>query len=163
MYLVGSFSEYGVTGMLQACTYVFFAYVGFDSVSTVAQEATSPKRSLPIAIIGSTVISLLLYIGICTVMVGVVPYNLLDSDSPLSQVIKVTPYGRWLSILMDLGAIASLVSAALTGMLSQTRIFYAMAHDGLLPAVFAKIHRTTKTPWISIIISGDYSFSTIYN
>ncbi|CAF2410457.1 unnamed protein product [Rotaria sp. Silwood2] len=82
----GSFSEYGVTGMLQACTYVFFAYVGFDSVSTVAQEATSPKRSLPIAIIGSTVISLLLYIGICTVMVGVVPYNLLDSDSPLSQV-----------------------------------------------------------------------------
>ncbi|CAF2820936.1 unnamed protein product [Rotaria sp. Silwood2] len=154
----GSFSEYGVTGMLQACTYVFFAYVGFDAVSTVAQEAKSPERSLPIAIIGSTSISLLLYIGICTVMVGLVPYELLNSDSPLSDAIKATPYGLWLSILMDLGAIAGLTTVALTMMLSQTRIFYAMAHDGLLPPIFAKIHKTTKTPWISIIISGDYSF-----
>ncbi|CAF4676082.1 unnamed protein product [Rotaria sp. Silwood2] len=81
----GSFSEYGVTGMLQACTYIFFAYVGFDSVSTVAQEARSPQSSLPIATIGSTIVSLLLYIGICTVMVGLVRYDLLNSDSPLSQ------------------------------------------------------------------------------
>ncbi|CAF4730296.1 unnamed protein product, partial [Rotaria sp. Silwood1] len=133
----GSFSEYGVTGMLQACTYVFFAYVGFDSVSTVAQEAKSPERSLPIAMIGSTVVSLLLYIGICTVMVGLVPYELLNSESPLTDVIKATPYGLWLTILMDLGAIASLTTAALMSMLSQTRIFYSMAHDGLLPPVFA--------------------------
>ncbi|CAF3347124.1 unnamed protein product [Rotaria sp. Silwood2] len=149
----GSFSEYGVTGMLQACTYVFFAYVGFESVSTVAQEAKLPERSLPIAIIGSTIISLLLYIGICTVMVGLVPYKVLDSDSPLSTAIKATPYGLWLSIVMNLGAIVSLTTVALTDMLSQTRIFYAMAHDGLLPSFFAKIHKTTETPWISIIIS----------
>ena len=71
--------------MLQACTFVFFAYVGFDSVSIVAQEAKSPEKSLPIAIIGSTIISLLLYVGVCTVMVGLVPYNLLDSDSPLTE------------------------------------------------------------------------------
>ncbi|CAF2603742.1 unnamed protein product [Rotaria sp. Silwood2] len=152
----GIWFEFGITGMLQACTYVFFAHVGFDSVSTVAQEAKSPERLLPIAIIGSTVISLLLYIGICTVMVGVVPYNLLDSDSPLSQVIKVTPYGLWLSILMDLGAIASLTSVALTVMLSQTRIFYAMAHDGLLPPIFAKIYPQTTTPLVSILISGTF-------
>ncbi|CAF4477903.1 unnamed protein product [Rotaria sp. Silwood2] len=150
----GSFSKYGVTGMLQSCTYVFFAYVGFDSVSTVAQEAKSPQRSLPIAIIGSTVVSLLLYIGICTVMVGLVPYSSLNTDSPLSDAIRATPYGLWLSILMELGAIASLTTVALTVMLSQTRIFYAMAHDGLLPPVFAKILKTTATPWISILISG---------
>ncbi|CAF2603781.1 unnamed protein product [Rotaria sp. Silwood2] len=153
----GSFSEYGVTGMLQACTYIFFAYVGFDSVSTVAQEARSPQTSLPIATIGSTIVSLLLYIGICTVMVGLVRYDLLNSDSPLSQAIKATPYGLWLSILMDLGAIAGLTTVALTMMLSQTRIFYAMAHDGLLPPIFTKIHKTTITPWISTIISGVFS------
>ncbi|CAF3420037.1 unnamed protein product [Rotaria sp. Silwood1] len=150
----GSFSKYGVTGMLQACTYIFFAYIGFDSVSTVAQEARSPERSLPVAIIGSTIISLLLYIGICTVMVGLVSYKSLDLDSPLSVAIKATPYGLWLSILMDLGAIAGLTSVALMLMLSQTRIFYAMAHDGLLPPIFAKIHSNTTTPWISILICG---------
>ncbi|CAF4521807.1 unnamed protein product [Rotaria sp. Silwood1] len=153
---IGSFSEYGVTGMLQACTYVFFAYVGFDSVTTVAQEAKLPSGSLPIAIIGSTIISLLLYIGICTVMVGLVPYRLLNSDSPLSEAIKATPYGLWLSILMNLGVIASLATVALTVMLSQTRIFYAMAHDGLLPPIFAKIHSQTTTPWVSILISGTF-------
>ncbi|CAF4096831.1 unnamed protein product, partial [Rotaria sordida] len=157
----GSFSKYGVTGMLQACTYVFFAYVGFDSVSTVAQEAKSPERSLPIATIGSTIVSLLLYIGVCTVMIGLVPYNLLDSDSPLAEAISHTPYGLWLSIIMNLGAIASYTTVGLTLMLSQTRIFYAMANDGLLPSFFAKIHKTTITPWISIIISG--IFCTVFS
>ncbi|CAF1435935.1 unnamed protein product [Rotaria sp. Silwood1] len=150
----GSFNEYGVTGMLHACTYVFFAYAGFDSVSTVAQEAKLPGRSVPAATIGSTVFSLLLYIGICTVMVGLVPYESLHSDAPLSVAIKATPYGLWLSILMSLGAIVSLTTVALTSMLSQTRIFYAMAHDGLLPPIFAKIHSQTTTPWISVLICG---------
>ncbi|CAF5114205.1 unnamed protein product, partial [Rotaria sp. Silwood1] len=151
----GSFDEYGVTGMLYACTYIFFAYVGFDSVSTVAQEAKLPSRSLPIAIIGTTIISLLLYIGICTVMVGLVPYyKLLHSDSPLSVAIQPTHYGLWLSILMDLGAIAGLTTVALMVMLSQTRVFYAMARDGLLPPTFAKIHPQKTTPWISILICG---------
>jgi APA family basic amino acid/polyamine antiporter len=71
---------------------------------------------------------------------------------------KATPYGLWLSILMDLGAIAGLTTVALTVLLSQTRIFYAMAHDGLLPPFFAKIHRSTETPWISTIISGTFIF-----
>ncbi|CAF0958463.1 unnamed protein product [Rotaria sordida] len=150
----GSFSEYGITGMLQACTFVFYAYVGFDSVSTVAQEVKSPERSLPIAIIGSTIISLLLYVGVCAVMIGLVPYNLLNTDSPLFEAIKATPYGLWLSIVMNLGAIAGLTTVGLTVMLSQTRIFYAMAHDGLLPPIFAKIHPQRATPWISILIMG---------
>ncbi|CAF1206681.1 unnamed protein product [Rotaria sordida] len=106
----GSFNKYGITGMLHACTYIFFANIGFDAVSTVAQEARSPERTLPTAIIGSTIISLLLYIGICAVMVGLVPYNLLNTDSPLAEAIKATPYGLWLSIVMNLGAIASLAT-----------------------------------------------------
>jgi APA family basic amino acid/polyamine antiporter len=91
LYFLGSFSEYGVTGMLQACTYVFFAYIGFDSVATVAQEAKTARgesipttRWIPFAIIASTLISLLIFIGICTVMVGLVPYQLLNVDDPLS-------------------------------------------------------------------------------
>ncbi|CAF1647947.1 unnamed protein product, partial [Rotaria sordida] len=152
----GSSSGHGVAGMLQACTYVFVAYVGFDSISTVAQEAKSPETSLPIAIIGSTIISLLLYVGICTVMVGLVPCNLLDRDSPLAEAIKTTPYGLWLSIIMNLGAIASYTTVALMGMLSQTRIFYAMANDGLLPPIFAKIHPQRATPWLSILIIGAF-------
>ncbi|CAF0960448.1 unnamed protein product [Rotaria sordida] len=150
----GSFSKYGITGMLQACTSVFFAYVGFDSVSTVAQEVRAPERSLPIATIGSAIILLLLYVGVCTVMIGLVPHNLLDTDSPLAEAIKTTPYGLWLSILMNLGAIAGLTTVIITVMLSQTRIFYAMANDGLLPQIFARIHPQRATPWLSILIIG---------
>jgi APA family basic amino acid/polyamine antiporter len=85
--MVGTFNAYGVTGMLQGCTYVFFAYEGFEVVSTVAQEAKKGRSiSIPIATIGSVVISLLLYVGIVTVMVGLTPYKLLDSDVPLSEV-----------------------------------------------------------------------------
>ncbi|CAF3845479.1 unnamed protein product [Rotaria sordida] len=150
----GSFSKYGITGMLQACIYILYPYVGFDSVSTVALEVKASERSLPIAIIGSTIISLLLYVGICTVMVGLIPYNLLDTDSPLAEAIKATPYGLWLSILMNLGAIVGLTTVIITVMLSQTRIFYAMANDGLLPQIFARIHPQRATPWLSILIIG---------
>ncbi len=86
LYLLGSFSQYGVTGMLKACTYVFFAYLGFDSVATVAQEARPPTgKSVAIATISSTIISFLIFIGICTVTVGLAPYTLLDSDNPLAD------------------------------------------------------------------------------
>ncbi|CAM4840840.1 unnamed protein product [Rotaria magnacalcarata] len=151
---LGSFSEYGIPGMLQASTSVFFAYVGFDAVATAAQEVKSPERSLPIAIIGSNIISLLLYVGLCTVMVGLVSYEQLNSDSPLTVAIQATPYGLWLQIVMTLGGIASLTTVGMTVMLSQTRIFYAMAHDGLLPPLFCKLHSTTISPWISTLISG---------
>ena len=83
--LPGLFKEFGFTGMLQGCSYVFFAYLGFDAVSTVAQEAKEPTRTVPIAIITSLVVSLLIYIGIVTVMVGLVPYQNLNTDNPLSE------------------------------------------------------------------------------
>ena len=87
MSLLGLFSEFGVTGILNACIFVFFAYIGFDFIGTVAQESKAPTRSIPIATIGSLVISLLIYIGICTVMVGFVPYESLDTSSPLSETV----------------------------------------------------------------------------
>ncbi len=83
--MLGSFSAYGATGMLQACTYVFFAYVGFESVATVAEEAKSRTLPVPYAIIASVVISFVIYIGICTVMVGLVSYKILDTNDPLSD------------------------------------------------------------------------------
>ncbi|CAF1080744.1 unnamed protein product [Adineta steineri] len=150
----GSFNQFGITGMLKGSTSVFFAYVGFESVATAAQEADKPSRTLPISLIGSLVISMLIYLGVSTVMVGLIPYNLIDEDNPLTDVIKATPYGLWLLIIMDLGAIAGVTTVALTILLPQTCIFYAMAHDGLLPPIFARIHSRTKTPWISILISG---------
>ncbi|CAF1063738.1 unnamed protein product [Adineta steineri] len=150
----GSFSHYGASGTAYACTYVFFAYVGFDSIATVAEEAKERTRTLPYSTVASVLISFLIYIGVCTVMVGLVPYQLLNVDDPLSTALKATPYGVWLPALMDLGAIASLTSVALTALLSQTRIFYAMAKDNLLPSFFAKIQSRTETPWVSTIISG---------
>ncbi|CAF3659593.1 unnamed protein product [Adineta steineri] len=150
----GSFSQYGASGTAYACTYVFFAYIGFDSIATVAEETKKRTRTLPYATIASVLISFLIYIGICTVMVGLVPYQSLGVDDPLSAALKATPYGVWLPALMDLGAIASLTTVALTVLLSQTRIFYAMAKDNLLPSFFAKIHSRTETPWVSTIISG---------
>ncbi|CAF4114926.1 unnamed protein product, partial [Adineta steineri] len=160
----GSFNQYGASGTAFTCTSVFFAYIGFDSIATVAEEAKERTRTLPYATIASVLISFLIYTGICTVMVGLVPYKSLNADDPLSVALKATPYGVWLPALMDLGAIASLTTVALVMLLSQTRIFYAMAKDNLLPSFFAKIHSRTETPWVSTIISGIFCavFSGIF-
>ncbi len=85
MICIGSFNKFGVTGMLHGATVVFFAYIGFDSVTTTAQETKNPQRSLPIGIIGSLLVSTILYVGVCIVMVGVVPYRTLDSANPISE------------------------------------------------------------------------------
>nr|ACI90399.1 cationic amino acid transporter-like protein [Philodina roseola] len=150
----GSFSKYGITGVLHGATVVFFAYIGFDSVTTTAQETKNPQRTLPIGIIGSLVISTVLYIAVCAVMVGLVPYTSLNLAYPISAAIRGTPHGVWLPIIIDLGAIAGLTSVTLVSLLGQSRVFYSMAHDGLLPPIFARVHARTKTPWISTIIIG---------
>jgi len=150
----GSFSKYGVTGVLHGATVVFFAYIGFDSVTTAAQETKNPQRTLPIGIIGSLIISTALYIAVCAVMVGLVPYTTLNLAYPISAAIRGTPHGVWLPIIIDLGAIAGLTSVTLVSLLGQSRVFYSMAHDGLLPQIFARVHPRTQTPWISTIIIG---------
>jgi len=149
----GKFGHYGWSGIFQGAGVVFFAYIGFDAVSTTAQEAKNPKRDLPIGIIGSLVICTILYVLGAIVMTGVVNYKQLDVPDPVAVAIDSMRL-FWLSGIVKLGAIAGLTSVILVMLLSQPRIFFAMAKDGLLPAVVAKIHPRYRTPWITTIITG---------
>ncbi|KAK9720921.1 hypothetical protein K7432_003816 [Basidiobolus ranarum] len=149
----GSFSEYGVSGMFSAATTVFFSYIGFDAISTAAQESKNPQRDLPIGICSSLLICTVLYIAVCFIMTGVVPYKELNVSAPISVVIARTGMS-WLGIIVDFGALLGLTSVILVLLMGQPRIFYAMAKDGLFPAVAAKIHPRFKTPWVTTLISG---------
>jgi len=151
----GKFSQFGATGILSAATVVFFAYIGFDSVSTTAQEAKNPQRDLPIGIVGSLIICTVLYIAVCVVLTGTISYKLLaDTAAPIS--VAADHIGmRWLGIFVDVGALAGLITTSLVTLLGQTRIFYAMAEDGLLiPKLGTKIHSKFKTPYIVTAITG---------
>ncbi|KAK9764098.1 hypothetical protein K7432_008691 [Basidiobolus ranarum] len=149
----GSFNEYGVSGMFSAATTVFFSYIGFDAISTAAQESKNPQRDLPIGICSSLVICTILYIAVCFIMTGVVPYKELNVPAPISVVIARTGMG-WLGIIVEFGALIGLTSVILVLLMGQPRIFYSMAHDGLFPSVAAKIHPRFKTPWVTTLISG---------
>jgi APA family basic amino acid/polyamine antiporter len=149
----GSFSKYGVTGMLTAATTVFFAYIGFDAVSTTAQEARNPQRDLPIGIIGSLAFCTVLYLAVCMVMTGVLNYTKLDGARPLSKVIDHVGW-TWLNIIVEIGAISGLMSVMLITLMGQPRIFFAMGHDGLLPAITTRVHPRFKTPWFTTLLSG---------
>ncbi|KAG0033998.1 hypothetical protein BGZ81_006510 [Podila clonocystis] len=143
----------GVSGMLQGASTVFFAYIGFDSVSTTAQEAKEPQVNLPVGIMATIVISTILYVGISVVTVGVAPYYTLGGDSPMVDAVRMTNM-TWLVVLTELGALAATTSVILVLLIAQPRVFYSMANDGLIPRVFAKVHPTHKTPYVSTIITG---------
>uniref|UniRef100_A0A6B2L2C9 Cationic amino acid transporter C-terminal domain-containing protein n=1 Tax=Arcella intermedia TaxID=1963864 RepID=A0A6B2L2C9_9EUKA len=145
--------HFGVGGIFAAATKIFFAYIGFDAVTTTALECKNTKRDLPIGILGSLFISTVLYILVALVMTGVAHYTLLSGASPITTVAELTGQ-RWLVIILDLGALAGLTSVILINLLGQPRIFYSMAVDGLFPSAFAKVHPRWKTPWIPTIISG---------
>lgn len=147
----GVFGEYGWSGVLRAAGIVFLAYVGFDAVSTAAQEVKNPQRDLPIGIIGSLAICTLLYILFSLVMVGLVPYKQLDVAAPVAAAIHHTPY-LWLYGLIKLAIIAGLTSVVLVLLLGQSRIFYTMSKDGLLPPLFSIIHSRFHTPWVANLI-----------
>jgi len=141
-------------GVLAGAAMIFFAYIGFDSISTHAEEARNPQRDIPIAIISSLVICSLLYIAVAAVITGMVPYNQISIDAPVSNAFKQVGIG-WAQLVVSLGAITGITSVLLVMMLSQPRIFLAMARDGLLPkSFFGAIHEKFRTPWKSTILTG---------
>jgi basic amino acid/polyamine antiporter, APA family len=145
--------QYGWSGIVRGAAVVFFAYIGFDAVSTAAQEAKDPKRDMPIGILGSLAICTVLYIAVGFVLTGIVPFDKLNVPDPIAVGIDAIGMG-WLGPVVKLGAVLGLTSVILVLLLGQTRIFYAMARDGLLPATAARVHSRFRTPHIITVVSG---------
>lgn len=149
----GGFFPFGWQGMLGGAAFIFFAYIGFDAVSTTAEEAKNPGRDLPFGIIMSLVICTLLYIVVVAILNGLVPFNELNTAFPVAFAIDHVGL-TWAGIIIAFGAIAGLTTVLLVMMYGQTRVFYAMSRDGLIPSIFVKLHPTWRTPWLSQIIFG---------
>lgn len=147
------FMPYGWSGVLQGAAMVFFAYIGFDAVSTAAEETKNPQRSLPVGIIGSLIICSILYIVVAAILNGMVPYNLLDNAAPVAFALEKVGV-NWTASIISIGALFGLTSVLLTLLFGQTRIFYSMSKDGLLPGFFSRIHPNYHTPVISTLIVG---------
>ena len=149
----GSFGKYGWSGIARAAGVIFFAYIGFDAVSTAAQEAKNPQKDMPIGILGSLLICTILYILVSGLLTGMVPFSALNVADPVAVGIDAAGV-RWGSFLVKLGAIAGLGSVMLVMLLGQSRVFYSMARDGLLPEWAGKVHKRFRTPYISSITVG---------
>ena len=149
----GTFGKFGLSGVFQGATIVFFAYIGFDAISTVAQETRRPQRDLPIGMMVSLAVCTILYMAVSLVLTGVVHYTELSVPHPLAVGVARTGH-LWLEVVVELGALAGLFSGALVMLLGQPRIFYAMARDGLFPAFAAKLHPVTQAPVVTTVLSG---------
>jgi APA family basic amino acid/polyamine antiporter len=144
----GVSGEFGFSGVLRAAGVVFFAFIGFDAVSTAAQETKNPQRDMPIGIIGSLAVCTLLYVLFAHVLTGIVPYKLLNDAAPVAVAVDRTPYG-WLKTAVKVAIIAGYTSVILVMLLGQSRVFFSMSRDGLLPRLFSKIHHSWRTPYLS--------------
>ncbi|HKF51532.1 MAG TPA: amino acid permease [Candidatus Acidoferrales bacterium] len=149
----GHFGEFGWTGVLRGAGIIFFAYIGFDAVSTAAQETKNPSRDMPIGILGSLIICTILYILVAIVLTGLASYTQLNVADPIALGIDVTGV-RWGSFLVKIGAIGGLSSTMIVMLLGQTRVFFTMAHDGLLGKWACKVHPKMRTPYISTTLIG---------
>ena len=145
--------EFGFSGIVRGTAVIFFAYLGFDAVSTTAQEAINPKRDVPIAILAPIGICTVLYIAVGFVLTGIVAYDRLNVADPIAVGIDAIGY-TWLAPIVKLGIIFGLTSVILVGLLGQPRILYAMAHDGLFPSVASKVHARFRTPYVTTITTG---------
>jgi APA family basic amino acid/polyamine antiporter len=149
----GAFGEFGWSGVLRGAGVMFFAYIGFDAVSTAAQEARNPARDMPIGILGSLAICTVIHVLVATVLLGIVPYARLNVADPLAVGIDATGL-TWLSPIIKLAALFGLFSTMLVLLLGQTRVFYSMSRDGLLPPIFATVHPRFRTPHLSTMVTA---------
>ena len=149
----GTTGEFGWSGILRGAGVVFFAYIGFDAVSTAAQEAKNPKKDMPLGILGSLVICTVLYILVSALLTHLVPYTQLNVPDPVVVGVRATGY-QWATFLVELGALAGLATVMLVMLLGQSRVFYSMSRDGLLWPWASKIHSRFRTPYISSIVVG---------
>jgi APA family basic amino acid/polyamine antiporter len=148
----GTFGEYGFSGIMRGAGVIFFAYIGFDAVSTAAQEARNPQRDMPIGILGSLLICTILYIAFALVLTGLVNYHDMKGDAaPVATAINQTPFA-WLQVAVKLGIIGGFTTVILVMLLGQSRVFFSMARDGLVPKFFSQIHPTWRTPWRSNMV-----------
>ena len=147
------FGKFGWSGIARAASVIFFAYIGFDAVSTAAQEAKNPQRDMPIGIMGSLLICTILYIIVSGLLTAVVPYTSLNVSDPVAVGIDATGV-KWGGFLVKLGAIFGLGTVMLVMLLGQSRVFYSMSRDGLLPKWAGKVHPKFRTPYISTILVG---------
>jgi len=147
--------KYGWDGILRGAGVIFFAYIGFDAVSTAAQETKNPQRDMPIGIMGSLAICTVLYIAVALVLTGIVKYTALNVPDPIAVGINAAGPGlAWLRPIVKIGAIAGLSSVILVMLLGQPRIFYSMSKDGLLPPVFSRVHPKFRTPYLASAVTG---------
>ena len=147
--------RFGWDGILRAAGVIFFAYIGFDAVSTAAQEAKNPKRDMPIGILASLAVCTVLYITVALILTGIVHYTELNVPDPIAVGINALGEGMaWLRPIVKIGAIAGLSSVILVMMLGQPRIFFTMSKDGLLPPMFSAVHPRFRTPWLATLLTG---------
>jgi APA family basic amino acid/polyamine antiporter len=147
----GAFGSFGLSGVMMGAGTIFFAYIGFDAVSTAAQECRNPQRDVPIGMIGALIICTVLYILFAVVITGMVPYQQLGVAAPVAIAVDRTPY-LWLNHLIKLGIICGFTSVILVMLMGQSRVFYSMSRDGLVPAAFSQIHPKFRTPWRSNLL-----------
>src|SRR5690606_40350666 len=144
-------TRYSIDGVIRAPAVLFFAYIGFDAVSTAAGEARNPQRDMPIGILGSLAICTVLYILMSAVLTGMMPYQLLGTAEPVSTALNNYPTLGWLQTLVEVAAIAGLASVILVMLMAQPRSFYSMSQDGLMPKLFGKAARNYRTTDVSTL------------